>query len=80
MIMIKTIIVPQDSSIELSIPASYIGRKIEILFYALDELNVQNTAPEKIKLSDKYRGVFSKEDAKSFNEHSQQMRKEWDNS
>ena len=31
------------------------------------------------KLSDKYKGVFSKEDAKSFNDHSQQMRKEWDN-
>ncbi len=78
--MIKTIIVPQESSIELTIPASYIGRKIEILFYALDELNDQNASPKKIKLSDKYRGVFSKEDAKSFNEHSQQMRKEWDNS
>ncbi len=31
------------------------------------------------KLSEKYIGVFSKEDAKSFNNHTQTMRKEWDN-
>ena len=31
------------------------------------------------KLSEKYKGVFSKEDAKNFNEHTQTMRKEWDN-
>jgi len=28
------------------------------------------------KLSEKYKGVFSKEDAKNFNEHTQTMRKE----
>lgn len=32
------------------------------------------------KLSEKYKGVFSKEDAENFNEHTQTMRKEWDNS
>lgn len=31
------------------------------------------------KLSDKYRGVFSEQDAKSFNEHTQIMRGEWEN-
>ena len=31
------------------------------------------------KLSEKYKGVFSKEDAKSFNNHTQTMRKERDN-
>lgn len=33
----------------------------------------------KKRLSDKYKGVFSKEDAKSFNAHTKEMRKEWDN-
>lgn len=32
----------------------------------------------KTKLSDKYRGVFSKADADSFNHHIQSMRNEWD--
>jgi hypothetical protein len=33
--------------------------------------------PAKTKLSDKYRGVFSKEDAASFDEHYKTMRNEW---
>lgn len=32
------------------------------------------------KLSDKYRGAFSKEDAISFTEHTTNLRREWDNS
>jgi hypothetical protein len=34
-------------------------------------------APAKTKLSDKYRGVFSKEDAASFDAHYKTMRSEW---
>lgn len=37
---------------------------------------LDDTAPPKTKLSDKYRGVFSKEDADSFDLHTQTMRKE----
>jgi hypothetical protein len=54
------------------------------LLHELEELNLikvlkENVAPAKIKLSDKYRGVFSKEDAQDFNKHTQTMRKGWDN-
>jgi hypothetical protein len=38
--------------------------------------NVEKTST---RISDKYKGVFSKEDAASFNQHTQSMRKEWDN-
>ena len=38
----------------------------------------KSTLPQQ-KLSEKYKGVFSKEDAKNFNEHTQTMRKEWGN-
>lgn len=38
----------------------------------------ENNAPVKMKLSDKYRGIFTKEDAKNFNVHIKQMRSEWD--
>ncbi|MVM41087.1 hypothetical protein GO730_30895 [Spirosoma sp. HMF3257] len=53
------------------------------LLYELEELNLikvltKNIAPSKPKLSDKYKGVFSKEDAQSFNDHAQSMRSEWD--
>ena len=39
----------------------------------------KNYTPAKTKLSDKYKNVFTKEDAKSFDIHTQTLRKEWDN-
>jgi hypothetical protein len=46
--------------------------------HLIEVLN-ENVVPIKTKISDKYRGVFTKEDAQSFNQHTQAMRKEWDN-
>jgi hypothetical protein len=53
------------------------------LLHELEELQLikvlkENIAPSKAKLSEKYRGVFTKDDARNFNEHTQEMRKEWD--
>lgn len=49
----------------------------------LEDLNILKVLKKGIlpkqKLSEKYKNVFSKEDAKSFNEHTQTMRTEWDN-
>ncbi len=58
--------------------------KVIKLLHDLEDLNLikvikQNFNSPKTKLSDKFRGVFTKEDAKSFNDHTEQMRKEWDN-
>jgi len=55
------------------------------LLEELEGLNVlriikENTQGDKTKLSEKYKGVFSKEDAKSFDQHTNSMREEWDNS
>ena len=36
--------------------------------------------PTKNKLSDKYRGILSKEQGKDLNRHINQMRNEWNNS
>jgi hypothetical protein len=53
------------------------------LLKELEELKVlrivkENVLEKKAKISEKYRNVFSKEDAKDFDIHSQTMRKEWD--
>lgn len=49
----------------------------------LEELNLIRVIKQEnsngTRLSEKYRGVFSKEDADSFLQHSNEMRKEWDN-
>jgi len=60
------------------------NKKAIALLHDMEELNLIKVLKENItnstsKLSDKYRGVFSKEDAKSFNAHTQKMRKEWEN-
>lgn len=50
------------------------------LLHELEELHlikVLETRTKESKLSDKYQGVFTKEDAQSFNSHTQEMRNEW---
>ncbi len=47
----------------------------------LDLISVldENIETNKVKLSDKYKNVFTKEDAKDFILHTESMRKEWEN-
>ncbi len=75
--MIKTVAIPQKNSYNLAIPNDYIGKKIEILIYALDELTEENNSPKKMRLSDKYRGSITKEQGRELNEHIKEMRSEW---
>ena len=72
--MTSTIITPRKSRISLSVPSSYIGKQVEVIFVLTDETDKPKPAT---RLSDKFRGVFSKEDAQSFNEHIKTMRSEW---
>lgn len=79
--MIRTFITPTKSNynVTLDLPEDYLGQELELIVFKKQEglIIEKETTPK--KLSNKYRGVFTKEDAKSFNDHSQQMRKEWDN-
>lgn len=43
-------------------------------------LEASQTAKQTSKLSDKYKGTFSKEDADSFDAHTHQSRNEWSGS
>lgn len=52
------------------------------LLHELEELHLikvlkENIAPAKTKLSDKYKGILSKEQGQNLNEHIKQMRREW---
>ena len=54
------------------------------LLHELEELRLikvlkENLAPVKTKLSDKYKGIISKEQGQSLNQHIRQMRSEWNN-
>ncbi len=66
--MIKTVVTPQNSSYNLSIPANYIGKKIEILFYALDEVVEEENLTSKKSMAD-FRGILNDEDYKEIKKH-----------
>jgi len=73
--MTSTIIVPRKSRVSLPVPPSYIGKQVEVRFVLVDKTETPKPA---MRLSDMFRGVFSKEDAESFNRHIKTMREEWD--
>ncbi len=59
------------------------NQKAAGLLHELEALNLikvlkENVVP-KTKLSDKYKGIISKEQGQNLNEHIQQMRSEWNN-
>jgi hypothetical protein len=54
------------------------------LLHELEELDLikvlkPNFVPTKQKLSDKYKGIISKEQGQNLNEHIKKMRSEWNN-
>jgi hypothetical protein len=58
------------------------NQKAAGLLHELEELHLikvlkENTAPTTTKLSDKYKGIISKEQGQNLNEHIKQMRSEW---
>ncbi len=58
------------------------NQKAMKLLHELEKLSLikvlkKNIPKRQTKLSEKYKGVFTIEDAKSFDEHTQTMREEW---
>jgi len=75
--MTSTVITPVSPSITLPIPPSFVGKKVEVKFVLINEDTVRTGNS---RLSDKYRGAFTAEDAKSFDNHTRSMRNEWQTS
>ena len=77
--MIRTILIPNNTDIHLSIPGSYVGRKIEVMCYPVDELTQDNddeSAPPKLMAS--FKGALSAEEADQLQEYVKKSREEWD--
>jgi hypothetical protein len=73
--MIKTIVTPQNNSLYLAIPNNYIGREIEVLLYAKDELQEEKIKPKKTMAH--FSGILSDNDYQSLKSHTEKARKEW---
>ena len=74
--MIKTIVTPLNNNILLTIPASYIGKEIEVLFYATDELKEQENTPK--NNAARFKGLLTKDEAEKYHQYLKQARSEWD--
>lgn len=70
--MIRTIVKSQSEQIQLTIPKAYVGKKIEINYFLLDEL------PKPSKSMKDFWGILSDESAVKFHEYVKQSRDEWE--
>lgn len=74
--MIKTIATPHQNSFNIAISNQYIGKKIEIIIYALDEV-MENKIPKKTMAD--FRGTLSDETANDLNILTKEGRNDWEN-
>ncbi len=76
--MIKTQVTPQNADLHIALPPNYIGRKLEVILYAVDEpVGLANPGPQKKRPSD-YAGSLSKQEAEKMLKHIEQSRNEWE--
>ena len=75
--MIRTVLIPDNTDVHLSIPNDYVGRKIEVMCYPLDEL-VEKRESEPPKSMSSFKGVLSCEEADQLQEYVKKSRQEWE--
>jgi len=73
--MIKTIVIPQNNTLHLSIPSKYIGKEIEVLVYAKDELVEEKASKGN---ASRFKGLLTSDEADKFQQHIKQARNQWD--
>ena len=74
--MIRTVITPDNTSIHLAIPESYIGKQVEVLLYTVDEVaDIKPVIPK--KMSD-FKGIITVAEADQLQEYVKQSRAEWE--
>ena len=73
--MVRTIVIPENANLSISIPAEYIGKPIEITCMALDEFE---TKPGTKKSMSDFWGVLSDVSADDMRKQVTQSRKEWE--
>jgi hypothetical protein len=74
--MIKTVVIPQNNDLHLSIPNSYIGKEVEVLLYTKEELK-EEIIPHTNNVS-RFKGLLTQEEAEKYHQYLKQARNEWD--
>ncbi|HTB32735.1 MAG TPA: hypothetical protein VK808_11945 [Bacteroidia bacterium] len=76
--MIHTTVTPVNSKVSLTVPEEYIGKKVEVLLYTLEEAEPNPTASNPKKKPSDYAGSLSAKAADQFLNHIEQSRNEWE--
>ncbi len=65
--MMKIKLIPTSNSIVLSVPDNYVGKELEVLIYAQDE--VIDGKVKKSGNAAQYKGLFTKEEGERFHQY-----------
>jgi hypothetical protein len=74
--MIRTVCVPQQAVVNVPIPNHYIGRKIEVILYRMDEVE-GSQQPQKRDVA-QFKGLLTAEEAGHYHEFLKSTRTQWD--
>ncbi len=74
--MIRTLITPQQADMHLAIPPHYIGKQLEVLVYAVEEVS-EAAAPEAPTMA-RFWGILSPESGQALQQSAEASRAEWD--
>lgn len=75
--MVKTLVTPIKATISISIPQKYVGKQIELFYYALDELIEEKSVIPKKTMVD-FWGTLSDVTANDLQKQTEENRNNWD--
>lgn len=77
--MVRTVLTPDDINLKILIPKKYVGRKIEVIYYPVDEVVEENNDVAKSpKTMAAFKGLLSEKEADELQEYVAKSRKEWE--
>ncbi len=76
--MIKTHITPKVQNISITVPKDYVGKEIEVLMYAVEELEEKNKVVLPKKKLSELAGALSKETTQDMLNALDDSRSDWD--
>lgn len=74
--MIRTVVIPENTDVHLSVPENYVGRKIEVMYYPLDELTEEK---RKITTMSAFKDMLTSKEANDLQDYVKKSREEWKN-
>jgi len=76
--MIRTTIIPVTTNVYLSIPKEYIGKKVEVLLYTIEESEPSPSVETSGKKPSDFFGTLSREDGEKMQAYITNSRNEWE--